>query len=48
MQGQTVLDQGVFNAGDLHSIPTESLAPGIYTFEAHSGRWSKTVRIIVQ
>jgi hypothetical protein len=48
MQGQTVLDQGVFNAGDLHCIPTESLAPGIYTFEAHSGRWSKTVRIIVQ
>lgn len=48
MHGQAVLKSSASDAHALKSISTESLSPGIYTFEAQSGRWSKSIRLIVQ
>lgn len=48
MHGQTVMHRRAFSADDLQTFPTESLTPGIYTFEAQCGLWSKAVRLVVQ
>nr|MBM3931861.1 T9SS type A sorting domain-containing protein [Sphingomonadales bacterium] len=48
MQGQAVYQHRIMDAQALQTIATEKLSPGIYTLEAHAGRWTKAIKIIVQ